>query len=152
LKIATIGAAVGALLLGGCASVMNDSTHPMKVETKSETGEMITGADCKLTNDYGSFTLKSGDTTQIRRSGKDLDILCKHPNNPDATARAVSRANSGMYGNIILGGGIGALIDHNKGTAYTYPTWVQLQFGKSLVFDRSAEQAGQPVVPAEVAK
>jgi len=152
LKLATIGAVVGALALSGCASVMNDSTHPMKVETKGETGEMITGADCKLTNDYGSFNVKSGDTTQIRRSGKDLDILCTHPGNPDATARAVSRANSGMYGNIILGGGIGALIDHNKGTAYTYPTWVQLQFGKSLVFDRSTEQNGQPVTPAEVAK
>ncbi|WP_269633421.1 hypothetical protein [Pelomonas sp. BJYL3] len=152
MKFATIGAVVGALALSGCASVMNDSTHPMKVETKGETGEMITGADCKLTNDYGSFNVKSGDTTQIRRSGKDLDILCTHPGNPDATARAVSRANSGMYGNIILGGGIGALIDHNKGTAYTYPTWVQLQFGKSLVFDRSTEQNGQPVTPAEVAK
>ncbi|MGM9512929.1 hypothetical protein ACS5PK_01610 [Roseateles sp. DB2] len=131
---------------------MNDSTHPMKVETKSEAGELITGADCKLTNDYGSLSVKSGDTTQIRRSGKDLDILCKHPSNPDATARAVSRANSGMYGNIILGGGIGALIDHNKGTAYTYPTWVQLQFGKSLVFDRSTEQTGQPAPPAEASK
>ena len=54
-----------------------------------------------------------------------------------------------MFGNIILGGGIGAIIDHNKGTAYTYPTWVQLIFGKSLVFDRSAEKEGQPTVPAE---
>lgn len=152
MKLATIGAVVGALALSGCASVMNDSTHPMKVETKSETGELVAGADCKLTNDYGSFSVKSGDTTQIRRSGKDLDILCTHPSKPEATARAVSRANSGMYGNIILGGGIGALIDHNKGTAYTYPTWVQLQFGKSLVFDRSAEQNGQPVTPAEVVK
>ena len=54
-----------------------------------------------------------------------------------------------MFGNIILGGGIGAIIDHNKGTAYTYPTWVQLIFGKSLVFDRSAEKEGQPTVPTE---
>ena len=50
-----------------------------------------------------------------------------------------------MAGNIILGGGIGAIIDHNKGTAYTYPTWMQLVFGQTLVFDRSDEKDGQPV-------
>lgn len=38
------------------------------------------------------------------------------------------------------------IIGHNKGTAYTYPTWVQLVFGQSLVFDRSDEKEGQPVL------
>ena len=137
------------LSLSGCASVMNDSTHPIKVETKTEDGKLVNGADCKLTNDYGSFNTKSGDTVQVRRSSKDLDIVCKAQEQPDASGRAISRANGGMFGNIILGGGIGAIIDHNKGTAYTYPTWVQLIFGKSLVFDRSAEKEGQPTVPAE---
>ena len=137
------------LFLSGCASVMNDSTHPIKVETKTEDGKLVNGADCKLTNDYGSFNTKSGDTVQVRRSSKDLDIVCKTQEQPDASGRAISRANGGMFGNIILGGGIGAIIDHNKGTAYTYPTWVQLIFGKSLVFDRSAEKEGQPTVPTE---
>ena len=57
----------------------------------------------------------------------------------------ISRANAGLAGNIIFGGGIGAIIDHNKGTAYTYPTWVQLVFGQTLVFDRSTEKEGTPV-------
>ncbi|UCH17593.1 MAG: hypothetical protein JSW36_00675 [Burkholderiales bacterium] len=137
------------LAFTGCASIVNDSTHPMKVETKTEAGQVVAGAECKLTNDYGSVSLKSGDTAQVHRSSKDMDILCKHPENPDATARAISRANAGMFGNIILGGGIGAIIDHNKGTAYTYPTWVQLVYGKTLVFDRSAEKEGQPTLGAE---
>jgi hypothetical protein len=143
------------LLLGlslaftGCASVVNDSTHPMRVETKTESGQMIAGADCKLTNDYGTVSVKSGDTTQVRRSSKDLDITCKQADNPDASARAISRANGGMWGNIILGGGIGAIIDHNKGTAYTYPTWVQLVYGKTLVFDRTTEKEGQPTLGVE---
>ena len=63
--------------------------------------------------------------------------------------RAISRANAGLAGNIIFGGGIGAIIDHNKGSAYTYPTWVQLVFGKTLVFDRSAEKEGMPVMGTE---
>jgi hypothetical protein len=137
------------LSIVGCASVTNDSTHPMKVETKNAAGQLVAGAECKLTNDYGAFSVKSGDTALVRRSSKDLDILCKHPENPEATARAISRANAGMFGNIIFGGGIGAIIDHNKGTAYTYPTWVQLVFGKTLVFDRTAEKDGLPTPPAE---
>ena len=144
-----IAAVTVVLACSGCASVVNDSTHPMKVETKAQSGELVAGAECKLTNDYGTITVKSGDTTQVRRSSKALDILCEDPNNPNANARAISRANGGMWGNIILGGGIGAIIDHNKGTAYTYPTWIQLVFGKTLVFDRSAEKEGQPTLGVE---
>lgn len=118
----------------------------MRVETLTSTGEVVNNADCKMTNDYGSISMKSGDTTQVRRSSKDLDITCKHAQNADSQGRAISRANGGMWGNIILGGGIGAIVDHNKGTAYTYPTWVQLVFGKSLVFDRTVEKEGRPVL------
>ena len=121
----------------------------MKLDTKTSTGELVTGADCTLTNDYGSVTAKSGTTTPVRRSSKDLDINCKMAGQPDANARNISRANSGMWGNIIFGGGIGAVIDHNKGTAYTYPTWVQLVFGKSMVFDRSTEKEGAPTLGTE---
>lgn len=147
--IKTAFLAVAAVGVTGCASVVNDSTHPIKVEAKTQEGQLVAGADCKLTNDYGTISVPSGNTTQVRRSSKDLDISCKHPSNPDATARAISRANAGMFGNIILGGGIGAIIDHNKGTAYTYPTWVQLVFGKTLIFDRSAEKDGLPTLGTE---
>ncbi|MES2840695.1 MAG: hypothetical protein V4794_10480 [Pseudomonadota bacterium] len=139
----------GAFALTGCASVINDVTHPMKIETKTSAGNVIAGAECKLSNDYGVFPAKSGDTVQVRRSSKDLDIVCKDPANPDAVAKAISRANGGMFGNILLGGGIGAIIDHNKGTAYSYPIWVQLVFGKSLVFDRSTEKEGVPTTGTE---
>ena len=136
----------------GCASIVNETTHPIKVETKTDAGVAIAGADCKASNDYGVIAIKSGETSPIRRSSKDLDIVCKREGNADASARLISRANAGMAGNIIFGGGIGAIIDHNKGTAYTYPTWIQLVFGKTLVFDRHAEKEGQPVAPTDPAE
>lgn len=149
MNLQSLLALTAALALSGCASVMNDSTHPIKVETKTADGRIVPGAECKLSNDYGTVSSKSGDTTQVRRSSKDLDIVCRQSGQGDASARAISRANAGMFGNIILGGGIGAIIDHNKGTAYTYPTWVQLVFGKTLVFDRTTEKEGQPVMGTE---
>lgn len=136
----------------GCASIVNDTTQPMKIETVTATGENVAGAECKISNDYGSITAKSGETAQVRRSSKDMDISCAHPQNPDAKARAISRANAGLAGNIIFGGGIGAIIDYNKGTAYTYPTWVRLVFGQTLVFDRTDEKDGRPVLGKEPPK
>lgn len=143
--IRTVLATAFAVAMTGCASIVNETTHPMKLETRTEDGTMVGQADCTITNDYGSVTAKSGSTVNVRRSSKDLDITCKHPANPDALAHAISRANAGLAGNIIFGGGIGAIIDHNEGTAYTYPTWIQMAFGQTLVFDRSDEKEGQPV-------
>lgn len=136
-------------LATGCASIVNDSSQPIKVDALAADGTTVTGADCTLNNDYGQVTTRSGSSVQVHRSSKDLDIICKDVGKKDAVARAISRANAGMAGNIIFGGGIGAIIDHNKGTAYTYPTWVQLQFGKTLVFDRSMEKEGMPVQGAQ---
>jgi hypothetical protein len=141
--------AMVSLAFAGCASVANNTLHPMRIETLNDSGAPVAGADCKLTNDYGVTRASSGDTVQVRRSSADLDIVCTHPDNPDALGRAISRANAGMFGNILLGGGIGALIDHKQGTAYTYPTWIQLVYGKSLVFDRTVEKDGQPTPSAE---
>lgn len=136
-------------LFTGCASVMNDSSHTIKLETKTADGKLVTGADCKMINDYGSFSVKSGESLAVHRSSKDLELNCVHPENGNAKGRAISRVNGGMFGNIIIGGGIGAVIDHNRGTAYTYPTWMQLVFGKELIFDRSNEKEAQPVAPTE---
>lgn len=140
-----------AALATGCASIVNDTTQPIRIDTVKADGTEINGADCKLTNDYGTLTAKSGSQALARRSSKDLDIVCTDPANPEAKARAISRANAGLAGNILLGGGIGAIIDHNKGTAYTYPTWVRIEFGKSVIVDRSDEKEGKPLIGHEPA-
>ena len=44
--------------------------------------------------------------------------------------------------------GIGAVIDHNTGNAYTYPSWVRLVFGRTLTFDRRSEKDNEPVAPS----
>lgn len=138
---------MAAILLSGCASVVNDRTHPIKIETKTVAGSLVTGADCTLKNDKAASTVKSGEITNVRRSNADLEVTCKHPANPEATAKVISRVNGGMFGNIILGGGIGAIIDHNTGNAYTYPAWIQLIFGRTLTFDRRNEKDNEPVPP-----
>ena len=46
-----------------------------------------------------------------------------------------------MIGNIIIGGGIGAMIDHSKGTGYNYPDQLSVEMGKAIVIDRAAQDA-----------
>jgi len=145
MNIKLVAAAAVTVLASGCASVVNDAMQPMHIDTLTADGKEIKGADCKIENDRGAWSTKSGETTNVRRSDKDLNIVCTDPQNPEAKARAVSRANGGMFGNILLGGGVGAIIDHNRGTAYTYPTWVKLRFGKTLVFDRTNQKGDEAI-------
>lgn len=128
----------------GCASITNDTTAPVRFETFNSAGVEVKDVDCKLENDYGPQSIKTPATVNVRRSSKDLQVTCVKAGESDGRGVAISRANAGMAGNIIFGGGIGAIIDHNKGTAYTYPMWVQVVMGKMLSFDRKADVEGQP--------
>lgn len=134
-----------AVACSGCASFVNQPQHPLRVETATEQGEMIEGAECTLSNDRGTQTMTSGETTLVMRSRSDLQIECRQPGLPPARGQLVSRANVGMAGNIFFGGAIGATIDHANATAYTYPTWIRLVFGRTLVMDRREEIDGKPL-------
>ncbi|MFN3569008.1 MAG: hypothetical protein ACK4VX_01975 [Polaromonas sp.] len=135
---------VACVAMTGCASIVNDSTNPVRFETYGTNGAEIKDAECKYENDYGMHVVKTPATVNVRRSSKDLQITCAKAGEAEGRGVAISRANAGMAGNIIFGGGIGAIIDHNKGTAYTYPMWVQVVMGKLLTFDRKADVEGQP--------
>lgn len=150
LRISFGAAALAILLCTGCASVTQGTTHNLRIETLTERGEHVDGADCTLANDQGTAIARSGTSTQVRRSSKDLEITCAAAGHPDARARLVSRANAGLAGNILLGGAVGAVIDHNTGAAYTYPGWVRLVFGQFAVFDRNDEREGMAMTPAGV--
>jgi len=138
-----------ATLATGCATITGDTVQSIRVETRTADGTEIPDADCELTNEYGTVRLRTPGSASIRRSSSDLNVQCSKADQPLARARGVSRANAGMWGNIIFGGGIGAIIDHNKGTAYTYPQWMQMTFGKVLAFDRSNDKDGIPSVAQE---
>ena len=131
-------------LLTGCASIVNETNNPVRIETYAQDGTEVTDMDCKFENEYGSLNVRTPATAQVRRSSKDLQIVCTKAGVDSAKGVAISRANGGMFGNIIFGGGIGAIIDHNKGTAYTYPQWIRLVVGRMLSFDRSQDKEGAP--------
>ena len=57
-------------------------------------------------------------------------------------AAVVSATKGSMFGNIIFGGGIGAIVDHNNGSAYEYPAFIQVMMGLFKTIEPAP--AGQP--------
>lgn len=119
------------VLTTGCSTISGSgTTQPVSVQTFAADGQDVDGAKCEMTNDEGSWFVVTPGSTVIRRSNKDLQVICKKPGIDVGTANVVSRTKGNMFGNIILGGGIGAIIDHNNGSAYEYPSLIKIFMGK----------------------
>ena len=78
---------------------------------------MLTHATCQLANDKGTWSVTTPATITVQKSAADLMVMCEKTGMEPGTVRAVSKVGAGMFGNVIFGGGIGAIIDHTKGTA-----------------------------------
>jgi hypothetical protein len=134
-RIALAAVAGGMLLVAGCATITGSDTQAVMVATQEGSGEAVAGAECRLSNNNGAWTIKSPGAAQVRKSADDLLVRCDMEDRPPGTARVVSRMNAAMVGNVIFGGAVGVLIDHTRGTAYDYPQQVRIVFGRNRVVD-----------------
>lgn len=115
----------------GCASITGSKNQPVSVTAVHE-GKQIDGADCVLTNDKGTWFVKSPGSTVVQKSGGDLTITCNKEGVPTGSAAAVSSANAGAWGNILFGGIVGYVVDASSGAAFDYPTSLGVQMGQVL--------------------
>jgi hypothetical protein len=133
----------------GCASITGTTGQSISVETRLK-DKQIAGAACELTNSRGKWYLTTPGSTQIRRSNEELIVLCTKEGIESGRASVVSDTKGSMFGNILLGGGIGAIIDHSNGSAYEYPTLIQIMMGETITVGTPPEStatAGQSNVP-----
>ncbi len=128
-------------LLSGCASITGSEMQSLSLTAVGSDGKVIDKADCALDNDKGHWTSSAPNFVNVRRSAEDLTVVCKKEGFADGILKAVSRAAGSMFGNIIFGGGVGALIDHNKGTGYNYPDQLPVKMGASVLVDRKDQDA-----------
>ena len=141
----SIAAAISSV---GCASITQSESQSLALTATYESKPV--DATCQLKNDRGSWDSKAPANVIVRKSGEDLDVTCKKEGMPDGLLKAISRAAGSMFGNIIFGGGIGAIIDHNKGTGYDYPDQLPVKMGESVVVDKKAnnQQTTQQSCPS----
>lgn len=110
------------MLATGCASIVNGTNQPVSVSTHP-----IKEAKCTLENDKGKWYVSStpGSTT-IHRSYSDLKVKCEKNGYKSGEKRFASKTKPMAFGNIIFGGAIGAGVDVATGSAYDYPTDMQV--------------------------
>lgn len=135
-----ISAIAFAALASGCSTLTGEGTSQnLSVLTYSADNKDLTGAQCELKNDEGSWTAVTPATVMVQRSNKDLMVKCTKSGFADARANVVSKTKANMWGNIIFGGGIGAIIDHNNGSAYQYPPVLKLIMGQDTTIQEGSK-------------
>ena len=132
MKIIYIIALFSMLVLStGCSTLTGDGTSQnLSVMTYTPDNKDLDGAKCELKNDEGSWTGVTPTSVMVHRSNKDLMVNCSKEGYKDARANVVSKTKSNMWGNLIFGGGVGAIIDHHNGSAYQYPPVLKLIMGQ----------------------
>ncbi len=128
-KLFLAAALVIASFTSGCASITGTTNQSVSIETREQGGTQVTGAACELSNTKGKWYLTSPGSVMIRRSNDDMQVLCSKSGYESGRAAVVSDTKGSMFGNILFGGGIGAIIDHSNGSAYEYPTLIQVLMG-----------------------
>ncbi|MCR4301946.1 MAG: hypothetical protein NUV51_10075 [Sulfuricaulis sp.] len=125
----------------GCATITSTVTQPITVTTRANDGQPLEKVDCALSNESGKWQITTPGVVSVERSAKDLMVECKKEGHPDGFAQAISRTAPGMWGNIILFAGVGAIIDHSMGTGYDYPSYIAVKMGTSVTVDRREQDS-----------
>ena len=111
-----------------CASVTGSKEQQTSITATCD-GVQVSGATCTVTNDKGSWTTKTPGSVNLTKSYEDISVRCTFADSQGVAVMS-SKSNGGVWGNILLGGGIGYLVDRNTGAGFNYPTSITVPLGE----------------------
>lgn len=129
---AVIAAASMPFLVSGCASVSGSAAQAVTIQTIDGSGKTVSGALCELANDKGRWSVTTPGSTTIVKSNEDLQVACSMVGQEVGRATIGAAAKDIVGGNMLLGGIVGAMIDHKSGAAYEYQPTIQVVMGRSI--------------------
>ena len=112
-KFVLLAALVG---LTSCSSIVNESHLPINLSFSDNSG-----GECALRNKRESYQTQIPASVLVRRSDDPLVYDCTTSDGRRANGSINSKVGQTMAGNIIFGGGIGAVIDANNDMHREYP-------------------------------
>jgi hypothetical protein len=139
-KLFAVGIAGLAATATGCASIVSGHNQTLSIEAKSK-GTQVAGANCKLSNDKGTWFVTTPGTTTVNRSFNELAIQCEKEGSEPGFLSVKSSTKAMAFGNILFGGVIGAGVDIATGAAYDYPALLTVEMGESAVVTPPAPDA-----------
>lgn len=105
-------------LLSGCATIVSGTDQQLSVDTPD-----VVGARCSLTDTKsGTWTIEEtpGTATVVKGNGP-MKISCKKAGYKTGAIVLQETVAAPVLGNVILGGGVGILVDAASGAAQNYP-------------------------------
>jgi len=108
--------------LVGCATLLSGTDQVIQITPVCRGIRMPT--TCVASNDKGRWVFETSNGVQIKKSADDLTITCQGGLLGNYSFKAISTATLPMWGNIIAGGGIGAIVDMQSSTAFAYPSTI----------------------------
>jgi hypothetical protein len=126
MKIRAI-AAMAALsaALSGCATIVDGSSQSVSVSTTP-----AQGAACILKNSEGEWYLTSPGSVTVHKTKNDLAVDCKRDGYQPGHMVATAHFGGATFGNIVLGGGVGAIVDAASGANYYYDNPITVPLGE----------------------
>ncbi len=103
----------------GCSTIVSSNNQTVTVKAMHENRE-VEGSKCTLTNSKGQWTTVTPQSVNIRKSFGDLTLECRK-SQAFGSKMVKSSVEGSTFGNIIVGGGVGALVDAGTGNGYSYP-------------------------------
>ena len=108
-------------VVAGCATVTRELDQPIGLTAPGCTNPPT----CTFTNKKGTWTAQAPGTVAVRRSDDPLRVSC------EAEGRLWQEEIAGQrggraWGNAILGGGIGAIVDANTDAHWDYPATITI--------------------------
>ena len=125
--IFTILASAFLVLTTGCASITGSKNQPVSITAICEAVQ-VTGASCTITNDKSVGYVTTPGTAFVNKSTGDLSVSCTKSTATSNPSIVKSSSNANIWGNLLVGGPIGAGVDAMTGAGFDYPPSVNVAF------------------------
>jgi hypothetical protein len=116
------------LVLPGCATIMEGTSQSVAVSTNPA------GAACGVDREGGHLgaILSTPGSVRVDKSKDDLTVSCSKTGYQTASVSESPKFVGTTFGNIVIGGLVGAAVDAATGANYEYPTEVHLDLAPTL--------------------
>jgi len=104
-----------ALLVSACASVVSDNDSTTFIQTDPDK------AKCELHGHNYRQTLETPNSILLPANAAPITVACTADGYKTATKKLDTKIDGWIFGNIILGGVVGAAIDLARGAGFKYP-------------------------------
>lgn len=123
-----------AVLQSGCATIVKGDRQEIQITTDPP------GAQCevKRNGDTLAYVDATPASVSVTRNAAGIDVRCKKAGHQSSEEHLTSQFNNVTFGNILLGGLIGVVVDAGSGANYDYATNVYLKLAPTEF--KSAEQ------------